>query len=323
MQPTLTQEEIITKLNEHYPSWVCLRYVDYLDNLSENPDVMEAILQWDHDLINDKIDNRWDTRDTINQILEEVFPSDTHEHDDALLDTVSNRCRENDDSDPMSYLIKNTNGPLAYYDTGVYLEDPDWMSVEEMKTECIAACRKLWVHTKYAKNLVRTYREAYYGGSLIFIINIDLSDFYNKETPKYIKFNGTTKIGIIHFGNWSWDYADIKLSEKDLCFNYDPARLVIDATEKYWIQEIFGVSTDIWSPYQVANSKTGTTYCRLPWESAAKQRKAEEEEYKKTYREWWCTYSDSDINRHRKAFYRNEPMSCWHKCPDCWRYRAD
>ncbi len=319
----LTQEQIHARLEAEYPHGVTMRYVDYNDSLSDSPDVMSAIIRGDHDYINEQIDRWYDDHDTISYVIKEVFTEEEQDQDD-LYDIVSQRCRDHDNEDPMKQLIKNTNDPLAYYDTWYTFPDCDWLSWKEMLTECVNACRTLGIHTKYAIRLKSLYNNAYYWWSLVIIINLDLGDLYSMwETPKYINF-GYTTVGIINFSNGSWDFEQkFDLSKRDIAFPYEPERLIIDDTEKYGIQDIFWCYRDIWWEAYFTNTiKKKTTKWRLPLSSEAVARQKEEAEFKKVYREWWCSYYDADVSRHRKAFYRND-VPCWTKCPDCGRFRVD
>lgn len=323
----LTQEQIHARLEKEYPHGITLRYVDYRDSLDDHPDMMKAIIEWNIDYINDQIDSRRDDYDTINFVLNEYFTEEEREQDD-LSDIVSDRCRNHNDEDPMDQLIKNSHSPLAYYDTGIEFSNPDYLTAEEMKAECIQACRDLGIHVKNWTKLKSLYNNAYYGWSLILIVNVDLADLYKYAnwwpSPKYINF-GYTTVGIIDFGNGSWDFEQkLNLCKWELSFTYDPARLVIDATETYGIQSIFWCSRDVWWEVYFSDTrpKGKHTKWRLPHESKAAKRHAEEAKRNKTYRDWWCTPGDMNISRHRDCFYRND-VPCGTKCPHCWTFRVD
>ena len=318
----LTKEEIIARLVKEYPNGVTLRYVDYRDDLDDNPDVMAAILRSDRDYVNDQIDKRYDDWTEIMWIIDQVFTSEEYSDNDTLHDVVSERCRDNDDSDPVKDLIRNTSDPLAYYDTGYYFDSPDYYTKEEMRTECIKACRAIGIHIKFAKKLQNLWCNASYGWALVLIINVDLSDFYNRDSePKYIHFNDTV-VWIIHFGNGSGDYENIQISEKDLSFTYEPERLVIDSTEKYWIQDIFWCWRNVGWDYTLSDKQTKTTKCRLPWESEAAARQKREVELNAIYKAWWCTAGDMDMSRHRRCYYTTEG-TCWTRCPTCQTFWID
>jgi type I site-specific restriction-modification system R (restriction) subunit len=112
----LTQEQIQERLNAEYPHGINLRYVDYRDSLDEHPDMIKAIIESDHDYINEQVDKWYDDGDTISEVMKEVFTEEERDEQD-LRDDVSQRCRDHDNEDPMKQLIKNSYEPLCYYDT--------------------------------------------------------------------------------------------------------------------------------------------------------------------------------------------------------------
>ncbi len=230
-----------------------------------------------------------------------------------------------------------------------------------MNKEC---CKYLGIATKYSKYIYNVRQEAYYWGNFVLLIEADMKQFYDLKrvdvseansgstaaVQNRILFTNKIKCAIVHTGNWSWDYGDIKLSDKTrLAVPFDPEKLSLDSAYSYWLQNIFGwriegdwVSIvpakikdtngarsarylDLWSPTTSASAaKQKQKYKVLAtgeWSWLALQYK-QEQEYKDTYRKGGCTLWDTNMSRHRNIVYENNPP-CGRRCKDCWHFWID
>lgn len=330
----LTEELAIQMLEKEYPSWVSLVYIDYNNSLNENPDVLNWILTWGE--CRDTLNENWWISDaeyeSIAEIKKELF--DGYEISDEVNDTINEWCREHNDSDPIKDLIRNTNSPLAVYDTWFYFEEAD--NTDDMYAQCLEACKHLGIHTKYARTLYNKIRiEAYYWWQLLILFNPDLIDFYNHkrdENPEaHLLFDSEIVIGVIHYGNGSWYFDPITLTPKSqIAVPLDSKRIQIDELEKYSIQNIFGCFRNVWSEVKIVHKKPNKNKTlllkidKIPEEDTTvnEARLKEQAEFNRIYREWKCSFTDSDISRHRWVFYKNE-YPCWSHCPHCGRFRID
>ncbi len=103
-----TEELIEAKLKEEYPHWFNMYYVDYQDNFNNNPKLMAELLDWNRDSLYESIMDR-DTWSIIHDVIQELFWEDAEYIVEDFYDVVSDRCHENDTSDPISDMLRNTD----------------------------------------------------------------------------------------------------------------------------------------------------------------------------------------------------------------------
>ncbi len=253
MEP-ITLDQAIEMLKSEYPHGVELWYVDYRDNLSENTDLLVAIINQDHDTINESMMDMYHDCDYCTEIVNELFSDFDIE---SIEQEIRDRLYENNTFEPMKQLIKNTGSVrlrLVYrtnYDSMVRgdMDDELWQTstancYQDLVDQNIMSKQALdeCLSTEWA-NIGSDY------GHFTFVWEIDLADLYNRETNKIRVSTGTqfwlhnswtgtcgliestTTEDIIIDLDWKW------------ATQYDYRDLVLDSEDWYWVDEVCGMTS--------------------------------------------------------------------------------
>lgn len=109
MENILTTEQATKKLQQEYPMGVDLYYVDYRDTLRDIPEAITQVMEcWYYDCL---LDNRY-IWDWIDYIINNIFNEEEREYINEnyeLYQSIMDRIYDNDKSDPLKDLCKNTN----------------------------------------------------------------------------------------------------------------------------------------------------------------------------------------------------------------------
>lgn len=250
--PVLSLEEAINKLDKEYD----LCYVNYKDCI-EDPKTHQEIInngypEWDS-TSDWMCDNQWDA---ANEIMKELFNEVDIEDDE---DDIRMEIMERDISNPFKQLIKNTRSIAVYYELG--LETSGIYQDGDNPDEDIKAILKLLKtnkkHESY-KNIQLMCDQASYGGSLAFIFDAELEDFYedSSKDKKYITFKDPY-LAIIDRWNGSGDFTKIK---GEFTLPNDRKQLIVDeAAEGYsFLGKVFGCSpSDVACHYDFSDKPKG------------------------------------------------------------------
>lgn len=311
-------EEAIEKLKSEYPRWVELTYVDYRDCI-EDCKQQDEIVKTGY---LDSVDDRYDKYESIEYIIKEVFTDEEQGYirdDDELKQSIVDWCYDNDTSNPMKQLIKNTWKVLMFYDLDYYVDE--CLTTEEVD-EQVKWIQK-FLKVKDDKAIRECVLNASYWWELCILFDWDLEDFYWEKDWKYICFDNAT-IGIIHRGNGSWDFEKTQL---DLCLPFDRKRIYVDKAYKYSVSEIFGlrIVDDDWYNFWNKLSKD-TRYTKIKMKQSEEETKLDkarkqEEFFEAEYRKWICHFEDEKFGRHTTVYVNEYP--CWNRCTKCWRFFID
>lgn len=316
----LDLDDAIKRLKAEYPKGVELRYVDYRDCIENADDMEELIKTW---YIED-IDRYWEDweYETILYCIKEVFNDEEVEeirNNDELESPIRDWFYDNDTSDVIKWLLRNTNKQLMFYDLWLEVEECDsWEEIDNQVKEIMEHLH-LWVeHTEKIRGVVA---DAYYWWQLCVLFDWDLQDFYGEKTEKYFCFKNLT-LWIIHRGNGSWNFEKTKI---DLCVPFDRKNFYIDKAHKYSVSEIFWINTvddDTWYYSDVVPDKF--IFLDMPtseWPTQLDKDKEKEKFFDDEYRKWICHYEDTKFSRHTTVYINDFP--CWYKCKKCWRFFID
>lgn len=247
MKP-ITIEQAIEILKAEYPHGVELWCVDYRDDLSENTDLLVAIINKDHDKIDESIMNMYDNYDYCTEIIGDLFGDfDTEEIEQEIRDWLY----ENDTFSPMRQLIKNTGSirvRLVYhtnYDSMVRgdMDDTnncytDIVDQKIMDKKLLDDC----LSTEWA-NIGSDYWH------FTFVWEIDLNDLYDRTTNKIIVSTGTQfwlhnswvgTCGLLESTTTEEIVIDLDWKWKT---QHDYWKLVLDGEDWYWIDEVCGMTS--------------------------------------------------------------------------------
>jgi hypothetical protein len=324
----LTLENVKKLLNKKYE----LVYIDYRDSLDESlPEIQQAIQSQDYSFLDNAIDEYWpmESRDSsidyiLNELKDEISREFEIEEEDAEFFIDDNReelsleIEERDESDPLGDLLRNTNNPVCFYDTGV--EFSESLFDEEMFNENLELLKEsLNIETdKYDEDLKLMLSQASYGGRLVIYFREDVRDLLNIGDNNTIQFKNPM-VAIIDTYNGSGDNVDLPGHEFTLPL--DTQNIFLDKTIKYnYTYSVCGMysswcdCTDI-KFLKVSNSP-------IIEKSSLHVEIEVEELYKKAYKEGGCTFGDMDVNRHKGIYYLNE-FPCGQHCPKCGTFWID
>lgn len=319
MEPTeLTTTFVTEKLKAENPRGVELYYVDYRDELEEDSIIQEILEKWYDE--NGEIFDNWDTYDTIECIIKEAFTEEEYEvirNSDVLSDAARDRCRDNDQSEPMKDLIRHTSDQLCLVDLDFHFDDYTGMTEDERIDVCKGFLIHIWeeITEKNVKQVHSIYLEAYYGGTAYAMINADLSDFYG-DSSNSISLSDL-KLGIIDTYNGSGDYGDVDISKPIV---RSRKSIVLDSTIPYWVGSIFGRTE--WSDgYKIVDAvvEEDSVSCLLQIKKDIEEEKQRAKDYAKNKCAWFSCHK----TQYHETYYQNEWMSCGHKCKHCHRLWLD
>lgn len=331
----LEVEEVKVKTWEDYmPSYVDLYYIDYRDDLSAQPKLLnECIAKNNFYPISEKLDEWWDFPEKyyLDEIRKEMINDDMEEEFDEHYDEIRDWLWEHDESDPVHDLIRNTSTLACYYDLGydadgwheAFLCNP-WRNTSEAQ-EVANIRRKLGIKkgSKQDKQLESIVANACYGGNLRIYFTLDLENLVNCKEPKddfkTIIFKGTFAVGIIDTVQGSGDFENIEI---DCKFPFKRENIIVSACDHYSLEGIFGMYSDFTRNLDEPEfSYKNETRKRVRVSTAAAQL-ALQAEYDRVFKAGGCTCGDTDFKRHRDVYYKNEIPCGWH-CPHCGQFWID
>ena len=329
-------------LKSEYPQGVELTFIDYRDyiedaktreELLQNPQEAYEILlsDWIHDAQYESIYyiiKEYKTQDGIQEITEEEE------------DYIKDWCYNNDTSDPIKDLLKNTPSEYMYYDTGITLEPLNTYDTEKAindniyiicKTLKLKLPRKagtkriLDTNSKLYKTLHQLVEQAWDGGQLVILFEANVADFMETPDPKYIKFSRNYNLCIMDRGNGSGDSTELP-DTPTLLFTFDRKNLHSDDGDNGYSYsgDVCGLVSHIMEDGELTNKKgkyklltTGTN------EEREAQRK-QEAQYIKNWNngKGKCTFGDMNIKRHKETPYKNE-FPCGSTCEQCGTFWID
>lgn len=331
------------RIKKRLPEHIELYYVDYNDNLNdhEHADLLQGCVEQNSIFpIQDMIWNWWDCpedalmdeiqKDMRSIGLEDLFLDNYEEVRDYLV--------ENDESDPVKDLLKNTGRVTCYYDLGLEL-DCGWryeFLAQPWRNESIAQCaykvrRKLGIKkdSPEAKEIYDMLANCGCGGSLRIYFKARVQDlifgnpYAGKTTKKdfqQICFNGRVALAVYNQTEGSGDFCYINLNH-DFPFLRD--NLTISKTDKYDLENCFGLCGN-WLDKCIEPICSEAPLKKKQSIKASKsaELRKHEAELDAIYKAGGCTAGDMDMRRHRGVYYDNN-IPCGHHCPHCGTFWID
>jgi len=326
-QINITWEEI----KDLIPKRTSLTYVDYRDSLDEHTELIsECIKAGNDDAIYEKSwewfnEQEWESvQEYVKQVksdIESRFDLGSDEAEDIIeqfRDQIEDTIRNNDDSDVLKDLWRNTSDQTMFYDTGYEVEDGSWAWNEERMNQEVKAIKKYLGISRnkkeWDKDLVLLIAQAGYGGQLVVYFYEDAEDFIRTDEFKTILFENF-HLAIINTGNGSGHDMHMYKCAITLPFVKENLYLCKEVTYSYTFQ-VCGMSSNWCAETGVKFSTKLHKTLKLEQSHLAKVQ-AQNDEYEKTYRAGGCTHGDTNITRHRNTRYHNDPMYCRNECPSC------
>lgn len=308
-------------LEERYPNGVDLCYVDYRDYIEDdrnreqvlqNYDNAYEILKGDYWIIDSEIES---IDYTIREYEEELGEDINDEEREEMTEWLQN----NNTSNPIDELIKNTPKEYLYYDTGISVNGDT--SGEEREKEAKMIAKKLKIdYDKNKRALNSILCEAYYGGQLVILFEGEIGDFL--QDGKYIRFNKKYSLCVMDRGQGSGSDESI---DESLLFEFVRENLHTDKGDNgySYAYEVCGLVGGIMEDGEITNKKhKGEKVIKVLENEDRKAQREKEEKYIESWKNGKCSFGDMNMKRHKNTPYRNE-YPCGNKCEECGTFWID
>lgn len=320
-------KEIVEK---YVPEEVYLGYVDYSDNLDENPKLLqECIKQNSYNPICEMWDDcsydyRYQMAVKEFKEIEEKMANDgifAEPYEEYIMEELYAR----DKFDPVNDLLKNTSEIVMFYSTGKEIPDM-YGSDEEEEKEYLNEIKEILEikNDKYDNEILDMMYQASGGELRIYFtkdLNWMISDKYDKgETKDFttIKFSGKVAIAIADSINGSGDHCFV---EADVTFPFKRSNLFVDEQVKYsYTYEVCGMTSN-WCDSTITIFGYEETEKEIE-DSKSSEWIERQKKYDETFKAGGCTFGDMDIRRHRDVYYDND-YPAGSRCPHCHTFWID
>lgn len=323
-------QEAIKYLEKEYPRGVELIYIDYRDCIEDAKD-REAILQ-DPDNAWEIMDsNNWTSEsqwESIRYILDEYINSlskgqeDKVELSDEVVEAMREWLYENDTSDPLKGLLKNTGNEYMYYDTGIEIESLDYHQSDEKyvsKTAKMIMKKLKLEQPEHQKGIEMMIEQAWDGGQLVILFEASIGDFM--EDTKYIKFKDKAELCIMNRGNGSGDNTAL---HQELLFKFKRGNIHTDKGDNgySYAYDVCGLVGGIMNDGFLTNKKGSASAISVDTNEQREAQRATEARYIESWKAGKCSAGDMNIKRHKNTPYRND-YPCGNKCEECGTFWVD
>lgn len=305
-------------LTKEYPYGVELEYVDYQNDL--DPDHIQELIKTGN------IEDSWDwfieQRDQYtDDIIKEYEKDNNIKTNNEEKEFITEWCQNNDTSNSMKQLLKNSGHQLFYINTIDFLE--------EDKSNCKQIIKK-YGHTKEEKKDINfVLFEQSYDAPISFYFYADPQDVYDaiyKSKSAFIAIDGA------YFSTISRDQGSNWLGKKGIFRIAIPkknfiANVFLDEAKGtgYGWGEIAGPSYDSYTEAGIFNSTAKLIkqhkYQIIKTEITEEQ--IQEQRFAKKWAETGeCSFGDMNIKRHKDISYENN-YPCGNKCNTCGTFWID
>jgi len=317
---------ITSLLDKHYE----LVWVDQGSNLDNSlEEVQKAIQTQEWQPIDESIDEwlfeaQWEGEkcalDKLTEDIAESFDvpiSRAERFVDDYRDDLTQMIDDRDNSDVIKDLIRHTDNPVFFYDTGEYIENP--YDENELTAAKKYIKKVLKIKGKdQDKNIEELLINASYGGRLVIYFRADIEDMMKLSGNNTITFTNPM-VAIIDTGNGSGH--NVEFEKHDFSLPLDTNNIYIDKCIKYsYVYEVCGMYGSFCDCTDVKFSKSKAR--KTVKESTLHNELANEELYNKTFKAGGCTPGDMDYKRHHHKVYVNN-FPCGTHCLDCGTFWID
>jgi len=327
-----TKELTIDLVKETLDNKYELVYVEYNDSLDGSEDKIQAAIQaQDICKLDECVDEWWliESQDaSVTEILKQLkehLSDDFGEDDvDNFLEDKAEEIRdiiyERDTSTPLDDLLRHTNQPVCFYDTGVWVDNCEFDGdlLEQNLKDVKRTLHILMKNKKYDAHIDLMIQQAYGGGRLVVYFRDEVMKLVDVKGANIIHFKNPM-IAVINMSEGSGDNYELEGHEFDLPFN--PENLFLDKTFKYsYTYAVCGMSEG-WCDCTDVSFKTEKKSAP-PAKSELHALQAREDQYNQVFKAGGCIPGDMDIHRHRNTYYLNDPP-CGTHCPHCGTFWID
>lgn len=321
------------------PKRVSLSEIDYQDTLEDHEAELQAAIDsqsWEplDDLTNEWF---WENEDAsidyykkdLIDDLQRVYDLDEDEaqelidsHEDEIRDVLYER----NDSTPLDDLLRNTSNPVAFYDTGLFIDTESWTwdraTLRYWRERVKRRLHIISKEHKFDRDIELMLEQASYGGRLVVYFRLDTSEFgkfLSLSQWRAIKFTDPM-IAVIDTYNGSGDHT--YLDGHSFAIRLSKDNITLDKTIRYsYTYSVCGMSSS-WcdcTEYELTNTERYVHWGVHSTMSAERKREAQ---YNKTFKAGGCTSGDHDVRRHRDTYYDNN-FPCGTHCPHCGEFWID
>lgn len=325
----ITWEMIEAKLPKH----VTLVYVDHQSNFDNSPDALQRAIREGNLCPLDEEIEEWCSdaeHEGIAEIVEKLKSDLAEEHDEPdverALDEFEDRIRDElfnrDSSDVISSMLRYTDNPVMFYDTGYEMESDSWSwSPARVRLERIKIKKHLGLVTGWNdKQLDSLICHASYGGQLVIYFRDDIENLLIPEEGKdytSIEFDQMCLAIIDTHGGSGFDVG----CAGPVKFKFNREKIFVDKTIKYnYTYAVCGMYSS-WC--ESTTVKLGFEELpEHPDNSTLEIEVRRDRHYTEVFKAGKCSFGDMDIRRHRRVHYEND-FPCGQRCKDCGTFWID
>ena len=304
-------------LKSEYSKGVELIYIDYRDQY-EDIAQLQSVLKGTDDTFYDD-DGSYETISTIIREYSESGDGEAFELSEEVQEAMREWLQNNDTSNPVRDLLKNTGDQLFYIETEDYTnEGSDPAQLKEL-------IKKYAKTPAQKKEIAYVLNNQFYGAPVSFYFYaspLDVFEVIHQKKSKYITITGAyfTTIDRVQGSNWIGENAvfNLTIPREDFIKNFycDKAKGNGYSWDSIAGQTGFdeaSIGTDSIIQKDTISLKPETS-------EAQKREQRLQENWDKTKK---CTFGDMNWNRHtgRKEYSNNYP--CGNTCEDCKTFWID
>lgn len=305
-------KEFKEKYGEYLPGYVSLYWVDYRSDLSEHMGIVQkAISIGEYYPIIEELDDMFNPVSAEMEYVKETerrmsAGGISNEEIESVEDDLIDWIRDNDESNPVKDLIRNTGKITVFYSLGRYLSGDE----DTIYTELI----KIGVDEKNAQTIASN---AFDGGDLRIYFSAGIDELIEAK-GKYIVFDGEFSVGVINYHVGSGWYEDVVL--KDLKLEFKRENLIVSNEEKWGLEEIFGQYPN-WCESDEVKFTDDETDGKEVEESEASKYIEQTRKWAEDARNGKCHPNDPDFGHHIMVYENDYP--CGWRCKRCGRFVID
>ncbi len=321
----------------YLPDYVSLYNISYDDNLHDSRDGIKLISNCleKNNLypLSETIFDWWEYPEGYYlDEMQKSMEADGIEWNEEWVDDIREALWYKDESTPIDDLLRNTGSVNMFYSLNVEIDgwhEAIFATPWRGDSEAMAAYKmrralKIQKGTKAAKQIATIVANASYGGDVRIYFNAHLKDMLSTEYEvaadfKSIHFKGTFVVALYNSLEGAGYFEEIEL---DLSIPFDRDNLSLSETDRYNIEECFGMAYD-WLRDTNAPKMSHEKVGKKPKKSSKNaQMRNQEAEYERIFNSGKCSLGDTNYKRHRDVYYSND-FPCGSHCPHCGQFWVD
>lgn len=325
-------DELIEKMKEFLPKRISLCYTDHSDNFDGSPEELQRVLREGNlDPLYEVIDE-WVMEaesEGVQEALSELrktLARNGWPAVDFLVEKLEDELRElifeRNDATPVSDMLRHTDDPVIFYDTGYEMAPDSWSwSPARVRLERIKIKKHLGLTTGWNnKQIDEMICHASYGGQLVIYFRDDVENFLLPEDGKDYTSITFDKMCLAIIDTCGGSGFDVKCAGP-VKMKFNREQLFVDKTIKYnYTYQVCGMYSS-WCESTTVELGFDEVEA-LPNNSTLAAEVERDKHFAEVFKQGKCSFGDMDIRRHRGVFYKNE-VPCGQHCPHCGTFWID